>query len=240
MNAYSANMDYVTISGQKENVFLDDMIIVEPGKTIYHQLKDVKGLTWAYGSSHTLGYDFDCQQKACNEAGETFELKLVYSDPDSDITTVPPSFSGNTTLVNFTSATDINACILANKDFLDSLSAISADKKTDKITDLGICIYGVWGSMQQNDVRISDIYRKVLAVSRTRIVLMNYPVVPMTSTCKGIFNRLGVTFANKGNLILWRKGRFTGNIPWTDAADMAICDNNPSNFIEFFTLVNNL
>lgn len=47
VDKYSLRLNDVRLTSQVENVFVDDLLIEEPmaGK-IYHQMKNVKGLTW--------------------------------------------------------------------------------------------------------------------------------------------------------------------------------------------------
>ena len=50
MERYMQRLDDVCLSSQVEACFVDDLLVAGPdGKRIYHQLKDVKGLTWKAG-----------------------------------------------------------------------------------------------------------------------------------------------------------------------------------------------
>ena len=78
IDRYIKQLDDVRLTSQLENCFVDDLLIVEPdAHRTYHQLKDVKDLTW---NTKKLRYDFKRQKDISSEVDENFELKLVHSN----------------------------------------------------------------------------------------------------------------------------------------------------------------
>lgn len=78
IDRYIKQLDNVRLTSQLENCFVDDLLIVEPdAHRTYHQLKDVKDLTW---NTKKLRYDFKRQKDISSEVDENFELKLVHSN----------------------------------------------------------------------------------------------------------------------------------------------------------------
>lgn len=60
---------------------VDDLILVEPTATYYHQLKADKGITWGE-AGHKLELEFLAQKSQCQSAQIKFRLVVVVADPD--------------------------------------------------------------------------------------------------------------------------------------------------------------
>ena len=75
MNQYITQLSNVHLTTQLHDAFVDDLFIEEPNahKT-YHQLKDVKDLTW---ETSKLKYDFKRQTEISSERNEKFKLKFI-------------------------------------------------------------------------------------------------------------------------------------------------------------------
>lgn len=241
LHLFAANMENVKVSGQTPYTFIDDLVITLPKKKIYHQIKNVNGLSWKSGNkTNTLEDDFKCQKIACQELGENFKLKLVYSDENCSAgKSMPDSIVDCTELVYFKSADDINASILTNSEFKDALSNISIDKRYDKLTDLGTCILGIWCGCRQDDLSIRYFYDEIKKKSRAGISLENFSSIPMTPECSAIFDNIDIQKEINGNLLRWQyKSLFNGSISWSKDVDELICRKNPTDFFSFLSIIN--
>lgn len=241
LHIFADKMDIVKVSGQMPYTFLDDFVITLPQKRIYHQIKNVNGLRWNNGNkTNTLEDDFKCQKAVCQENGENFKLKLVYSDESCNAgKAIPESISDCTDLVHFKYASDINACILSNTEFKNALSNISIDKHNDKLTDLGTCLLGIWCGCRQDCVAIRYFYDGIKRISKVGVSLVNFPSVPMTDECNAIFDNIGIQKEINGNLMRWKhRGIFNGSISWSSEIDEKLCRENPKDFLTFFSIIN--
>lgn len=83
MNSHITQLDSVYFTSQLEECFVDDLLIEESNTAhrIYHQIKDVKNLSW---QTKQLKHDFERQMDISSEMGENFELKLVHSNSPHD------------------------------------------------------------------------------------------------------------------------------------------------------------
>ena len=112
MFRYLEKLENVHFSSQLENAFVDDLLISTPDShKTYHQLKNVASLTWHTGTSHTLSGDFKRQMEISSENKENFELKLIYSDQNSNITEIPIGISQYTSVVHFPFYSTLNQLI---------------------------------------------------------------------------------------------------------------------------------
>ena len=76
-----ANGNYSTIvSRQVEEAYVDDLLISDGTKNVYHQLKNKQNPSWGSMNHGNLTYDFFMQKKLCEERDEKFSLKLVVSN----------------------------------------------------------------------------------------------------------------------------------------------------------------
>ena len=55
-----------TLFSQVENAYVDDLLILQDDSSVYHQIKDVKSLSWGnIETKNTLAYDFYHQAELC-------------------------------------------------------------------------------------------------------------------------------------------------------------------------------
>lgn len=241
MDKYADRMGQVFLSGQDKNAYVDDLLICVPDIYIYHQLKDVKYLTWNYKSSnHVLYEDFEMQKKECEKENAHFILRLVYSNEKSNVKDIPVSIKDCTESVLFHSAEDINACILANKDFEDALSKVSIDQETDSLINLGACILGIWCSSNQEAISLISVYKRLSDSYKRNIVLKSFSVTPVSQKCKEILLKIGVSFKQTGNLFSWSALALSGNIAWSEEIDSDFCNKNPQDIFDFLSIINQI
>ena len=80
MNSQFERLDNVYLTSQLSETFVDDLLIEKDNSIrTYHQIKDVKKLTW---KNKELRNDFKRQKDISKEREEQFNLKLVYSNID--------------------------------------------------------------------------------------------------------------------------------------------------------------
>lgn len=240
LHLYADYMENVKVSGQMPYTFLDDLVIELPKERIYHQIKDVKGLSWITGNkTNTLEEDFVCQKSCCEEKNENFKLRLVYSDEKcSACNSIPDSLKNCTELIYFKSEDDINACILSNQQFLEALSNISVDKRKDKLTDLGMCILGIWCGCRQMNENFQYFYEQIQKMSKAGISLTKFTSLPMSDKCATILNNIGIKSEISGNLFRWNYRMFNGSLSWSIDTDNKICQESPKDFLSFLSIIN--
>lgn len=122
MNQYITQLSNVHLTTQLHDAFVDDLFIEEPNahKT-YHQLKDVKDLTW---ETSKLKYDFKRQTEISSERNEKFKLKLIYSNPNSSVSTVPSEGGSDHCFTLSVHTTDKNRLISSlSRQFFESQCA---------------------------------------------------------------------------------------------------------------------
>lgn len=100
MNSHITQLDSVHFTSQLEECFVDDLLIEESNTAhrIYHQIKDVKNLSW---QTKRLQYDFERQMDISSEMGENFELKLVHSNSSTMVTPIPEEIVPSTSVSFF-------------------------------------------------------------------------------------------------------------------------------------------
>ena len=145
MNQYITQLSNVHLTTQLHDAFVDDLFIEEPNahKT-YHQLKDVKDLTW---ETSKLKYDFKRQTEISSERNEKFKLKLIYSNPNSSVSTVPSEISSYTTSEYFPSCSSINQLILSHPIFKEAIQQITVSQHAENDELFGIAA-AILGSME--------------------------------------------------------------------------------------------
>lgn len=100
MNSHITQLDSVYFTSQLEECFVDDLLIEESNTAhrIYHQIKDVKNLSW---QTKQLKHDFERQMDISSEMGENFELKLVHSNSPTMVTPIPEEIVSSTSVSFF-------------------------------------------------------------------------------------------------------------------------------------------
>lgn len=112
MNSHITQLDSVYFTSQLEECFVDDLLIEESNTAhrIYHQIKDVKNLSW---QTKQLKHDFERQMDISSEMGENFELKLVHSNSPTMVTPIPEEIVSSTSVSFFPAEKSLNQLILS-------------------------------------------------------------------------------------------------------------------------------
>lgn len=110
---YKNSFDNVKFQTQLEDTFVDDMLISNSEQNIYHQLKNTQSLSWGkVDKQGDIAFDFAHQIEDCEERGEKFALKLVYSLKDSKVDEQMPKEIKEQTLTEyFDYSADLNSLI---------------------------------------------------------------------------------------------------------------------------------
>lgn len=238
INKHHGELDKVAIQSQVPMAYLDDLLTVEPDKKTYHQIKDVKGINWTTGKNgHTLKTDFLGQKKLCKEKGESFVLKLVYSDRASSVKTKPRGLIKKTE-VEFFPAKDLNALVVGDRAFqaeLRQLLYLGERLPLDRIANLAISILGVWCSSDTKTPVGLDVLDKEIASNRADYY--SNQDATLSPDCIAVFESMGVGYMPSGAsvTITWKK--LTASIEWSDEIQDKIIAAQPHNIIELFTLL---
>lgn len=239
LDKYPRRLNDVHFSSQVENVFVDDLLIEEPesGK-IYHQLKDVKGLTWNVSN---LRGDFKRQMELSEEIKERFQLKLVYSDEESLVKEIPEEISRCTTVVLFPACTSIGQLIQSCRPFREAILNVTKeeDGDYDKLFGVAGALLGAWDGIEQRKVTLREVLDKVRLVGGGYVNLRTYPDVEISEESKMILDKCGIHFYVSGIKLYWSggNGRLRGEIEWTPELERSLQENVPVNMFEAIKLL---
>lgn len=232
MFRYLEKLENVHFSSQLENAFVDDLLISIPDShKTYHQLKNVASLTWHTGTSHTLSGDFKRQMEISSENKENFELKLIYSDQNSNITEIPIGISQYTSVVHFPFYSTLNQLILSYPPFKDAIKQITAQPEaTDEVlSGIASAILGVWYSCAQESISLQQIVDDIQKMGKGYVNMVTYPTRTISQECQDIFNKIeGFTYNINGTTLYWSCGYMTGSTPWTEELESIILNINPT------------
>ncbi len=240
MNQYTGQLNDVHLSSQLEETFVDDLLIEDPDvRKIYHQLKDVKELTWKTGKSHSLEYDFTRQMEVSSEKCEDFELKLIYSNPISTVSTIPTGIASCASAVHFPSCSSINQLLLSYLPFKEAIRNIALPPvEDDELSGIAAAILGAWNSVEQKSVSLQQISDIVRSLGKGTVNIRSYPTVSVSDRCREIFSRLGITFHENGSTVHWSYKQLEGKVPWTNEKERKVEKANPATIWELMELVN--
>lgn len=226
----------VRLTSQLEECFVDDLFIEELGShRTYHQLKDMKGLTW---KTKKLQYDFKRQMEISSELQEDFKLKLVHSNPAKMLTPIPDEISSCTTISFFPAEESINRLILSYSPFKNAIRniTVSGNAEDDELSGIAGAIVGAWSSMEKKDVSLKQIADAVRSIGKGYTNIKTYPNAIISEDCKGVFDRCGLCFYISGINLHWSTahGRLTGKIEWTSEMERKLLKASPS---DMWTLI---
>ena len=230
---YKAFLDMVAFQTQLENTFVDDLLIAQPEKNVYHQLKNKQKLSWNTKSSNrTITSDFENQIKDCKERNEQFALKLVFSAAKSKVgDDIPKSVKDYTTVEYFPYENDLNGLVLISDLFQDALRLISVNGYTatvDELVNIAMVFLGVWqGCGNEKKISLADIVSR--AQSMTHFNLAIFPDGAISQECQEILNKIeGLHYYVRGRMFYWQLGDFTGSCPWPESKEQAIISKKPT------------
>ena len=230
---YKASFNYVKFQTQLENAFVDDMLIVYPEKNVYHQLKNVKSLSWGrVDKVGDIAFDFAYQIEDCKDKKETFFLKLVYSHNESKIQeNIPAEIKEYTLTEYFDYTMDINSLVLLSSSFKQALREIapSGDKTpTDELANIAFTFLGVWKGCDTNKgISLAEIIRRVENIKYVNLRI--YPDQEMSEKCKSILDAIKeLEYHISGKMFYWRIGCMSGNCPWSDEIQVEVTSQHPT------------
>jgi len=230
---YKTSLDGVALQSQLEDTFVDDLLIAQPDKNVYHQLKNTQGLTWnTKTSDRTIASDFENQIEDCLERNETFVLKLVYSAAKSKVgESIPEGIQEYTTAEYFPYEEDLNGLILISEEFIGALRQISVNGDSATIDDLANVaqvFLGAWRRCGSNNrVSLSDI---VALAEKTRHFNLNiFADGTISEACREVLDNIeGLRYYVSGKMFYWQVGDFTGSCPWPEGKEQEIIDKRPA------------
>ena len=240
IDKYRSTPSNVHLATQVPETFVDDLLIVQEGlhKT-YHQLKDVKNISWA---SNNLKCDFERQRDISLENGEQFALKIVYSDADSSVGAVPETISDCTTAEHFPSCPSIQSLYFSFQPFQQAVKNIATPLNSTDNDLIGIsgALLGAWGMVDsQSSTSLEEILEKVYNIGKGLININTYPSsIKVSDDCSALFHQIGVQFQVSGTSLYWSYRSFSGYLPWTKEAEERIIAASPKEFKDIIDLLN--
>lgn len=242
------DLDNTYVATQLEDTFVDDFqIVYEDGLKAYHQCKDTKSLTWEKDVKGEPFYDFRWQKIYSVAKGESFQLKIVYSNPDCGIHTspIPTVIEDVTTKELFPAYPTINALLLSSSDFQNDIKSILfADRgghTFDKLTTFAEVIRSEWLELAvpNKKVSLSEIKDQTLSKYGNIINFKDLPNVELSEELKIVFDRFPeFSYLVNGQNILWSYKKLSGQFSLSEELESIIIENNPSEIFQLITLFN--
>ena len=239
LNSHHERLDDVCLATQLSDTFVDDLLIgVGNSNKTYHQIKDVKDLSW---NTANLKYDFERQKEICLENKETFSLKLVYSSQVSHqkLGKIPKEFSDCTDVEFFPAYNELSQLYWNYSPFKDAIAEIVAEGKNDDAVLIGVAgsILGAWDSADaEKTISLKQIREKICQINPYD-PLKNYPTVELPDSCKKILGDIGVTFHTNGPMLYWKYGYFEGKKEWTKEIEQNLLNNVPTKIEELISVL---
>ena len=240
IDKYRSTPSNVHLSTQVPETFVDDLLIEqEDSYKTYHQLKDVKQITWI---SNKLKYDFERQRDISSENGERFTLKLVYSDSDSSVSAVPDTISDCTEAEYFPFYSSIQSLYLGFQPFQEAIKSIAMPYHLTDNDFIGIsgALLGAWGMVDsQSSTSLEEILEKVYNIGKGLININTYPSsVKISDDCSALLRQIGIEYQTVGSSIYWSHGCFSGCLLWTKEKEDNIISASPKDFKDIIDLLN--
>lgn len=240
MDEYMSQWDAVYLTSQVPDAFVDDLLIEKPTfEKLYHQLKDVKALTW---KSERLETDFKRQMEISQEMGESYHLHLVHSIKDTFLEEIPEEISSCTTATYFPACESLNQLLLSYTPFKNAISRISAKgdyTKNDELFGIAGALLGAWNSCERKNVSLEQIADIVQRVGKGYINMRGCSAMEISEECEEILNSCGLHFYINGIKLYWSNanGRLMGEIEWTSELEQKLLDNAPTDLFEVIELL---
>lgn len=239
LNSHHERLDYVYLATQLSDTFVDDLLIgVENSNKTYHQIKDVKNLSW---NTDNLKYDFERQKDICLEKEETFNLKLVHSNPvaHQKLVEIPKEFSDCTNVEFFPAYSELGQLYWNYSPFKDAIAEIVAEGRDDDSVLYGVAssILGVWNSVDSEKTISLKQIRESINNINPYDPLKKYPTVELPDSCKKILGDIGVTFHANGQMLYWKYGHLGGKKVWTKEIEQNLLNNVPTKIEELLSIL---
>ena len=239
LNSHHERLDDVYLTTQLSNAFVDDLLIgVGNSNKTYHQIKDVKNLSWNTGN---LKYDFERQKEICLENEETFSLKLVHSNQANHqkLVKIPKEFSDCTNVEFFPAYSELGQLYWNYYPLKDAIAEIVAEGGNDDSVLYGVAgsILGAWESVNAEiPVSLKQIRENISKINPYD-PLKNYPTIELPDGCKKILGDIGVTFHSNGQILYWKYGYFEGRKEWTKEIEQNLLNNVPTKIEELISIL---
>ena len=239
LNSHYERLDDVYLTTQLSNAFVDDLLIgVENSNKTFHQIKDVKDLSW---NKENLKYDFKRQKEICLENKENFSLKLVFSNKaiHQKLGEIPNEFSDCTNVEFFPAYNELGQLYWHYPPFKDAIAEIVAEGRNNDGVLYGVAgsILGAWESVNaENPISLKQIRENICKINPYD-PLKNYPTVELPDSCKKIFGDIGVTFHTNGQILYWKYGYFEGRKEWSEEIEQNLLNNVPTKIEELISIL---
>ncbi len=204
--------------------YIDDLLITDDTKLVYHQIKNVADFRWA-----SVEDDFRRQRDASKRAGENYKLVLVYSDREFD-EDVPADLEYCTDFSYFPYHPAISTVIQQSSDFRSALKGVLklSNPSDDKLYALALCILGYWvGNDMQKGLTLRDFKDHI--VGNNNISTIFDRDISISDECLRILDSIqGFSYAIKGNSIEWESSRYKNNVTiWSRDLEKRIIRESP-------------
>lgn len=236
--AYATDLDAVSLQTQVPMTFVDDLLINYPDKKVYHQIKDVKKLSWNSGSSKPLHYDFRRQVQLSREKKEVFHLKLVHSHKDDNLTPLPWGIRRCTTVELFPAYTSLNSLLISDTSFQISLRNLiynGSMVSLDQLYTLAIHLLGCWNGIDTNRAQtlkaVDDCLSKGVMGYRSTITTTISP-----EFCEIIKKMGGTDYTVCGGLFSFKYNDKNISFPWDEDIQQRIINSNPTSPVELLNI----
>lgn len=237
LHQYQTSLTSVTIQSQVPLTYVDDLLVCENNKHIYHQIKDVKNLSWGTKKHQSLKYDF-CKQKAlCKKRREVFSLKLVHSHSSDKVGDIPLGLRRCTIVELFPAMNDLNSLVLTDIGFQQDLRCLLYNGSVlplDKLSDFSLCILGAWDGCPS--IGIVSLQYFDLVLSRLFPGYIGNVTATISSECEAVFSSIGVDYWVTGSNVNIRWGRLEASFEWSSDLENLIVEAAPGSPIELFNL----
>ena len=240
MNSHITQLDSVYFTSQLEECFVDDLLIEESNTAhwIYHQIKDVKNLSW---QTKQLKHDFERQMDISSEMGENFELKLVHSNSPTMVTPIPEEIVSSTSVSFFPAEKSLNQLILSYPPFKNAIQNITVlgEAKDDELLGIAEAILGVWTGLEQKNISLKAISDEVKRIGKGLINIKTYPNIQIADSSQEILRRFDLCFYTCGNNLHWHTSnqKLSGKIIWTPEIEQKLENVQPSDLWELIELL---
>lgn len=245
--AEGADINSTWIISQVNQAFVDDLCIIDSdNRKCYHQLKDVKGLTWGKAEAGNVRYDFKWQKHYAIHEKENFGLKLVYSDADCPVhkNPIPDEISDVAVCEYFPAYQSLSAFLQESETLRKDLRKIMNYPGRDFPLDVQSVslelIRSQWQELSKPDVPVSlaqikDLYDRKHPLSPN---LRSYPDVPLSSSAGAILSRFpDFHYSINGSNLYWRLRRMEGVISVSEV-ERILDSEIPNSTADLITLLN--
>lgn len=227
---------------QLQDSFVDDLLIHLPNIKIYHQLKNTVSICWESSNKHSLASDFHRQKRICQENGESFKLKLIYSCASIDLnSSVPDNIADCTRAEFFPYCEGITDTILRCENFKTALQNISPKKELssdDEIFNIAVVFLASWLKLKSGLTRISlaDVLQNVKNINH--INLNFYPSIIISEHAKRILDNIpNFNYIIMNQQLEWSFGNFSGNLMWDKDFESKLLKENPTDVHSLLTIL---